>query len=95
MIEPIVARELVICALRRISGLNRDIPNALMRTLPVVMLDILINEICQPPPAEGDHLIETLLSDRTDKAHRVRVQVRAPRREPDRSDTSDLDPTCQ
>ena len=62
------------------------VPDALVRSLPVVVLDILIDDKPQPPLAEDDHPIETLLLDRSDETLRVRVQVRAPGRQPDRAD---------
>ena len=54
-----------------------------MVPLAAVVLDILSHEEAQVTLAERDDAIDTLLFDRPDEPFSVRVEIRAPPRQPD------------
>ena len=73
-------------AWRRCRILQKPIVQPLMVSLPVVVLDVLSREEAQVALTERHHSIETFLFDRSHKPFRVRVEIRTPRRQPNRLD---------
>src|SRR5689334_14770506 len=64
-------------------GGEAAVANTLMISLPVVVLDILADDLSQMPLAQRDHLAQALLLDRSHEALRVSVHIRAASGEPD------------
>ena len=58
------------------ASLDQPVPEALVVSLHVIMLNILVDRVSEVLPAEEDHSIKTLGLDRSDKSLGVSVQIR-------------------
>ena len=66
--------------------LQKPVVEPLMISLAVVVLDVLPREEAQVAITKRHHSIETFLFDPSNKPFRVRVEIRTPRRQPNRLD---------